>query len=271
MLTSQFDYKAPTTVKELFNDLHAHPNAAILSGGHSLVSLLKTGAITPDVVISTDKIKSFKEIKEESDGSVLIGSSVPLSALLDHSSIGTRFPALREAIKNIGDRQYCNQTSIGDEFSYQGISIGVLAVLLSYGAKFHYSKGSETIKISNPLEKPKQAILSSIELNLSNGTTQVREMKDPVSCLPLCGVAAQVHGSKDAIQAVNFTIYGKGITPTRLTAIEDHIKEAGTVGAIEADKIGTALTTAVQTSAANPAYLTNLVYSFTKKIMSTVQ
>ena len=62
MLTSQFDYKAPTTVKELFNDLHAYPNAAILSGGHSLVSLLKTGAINPDVIISTDKIKSFKEI-----------------------------------------------------------------------------------------------------------------------------------------------------------------------------------------------------------------
>ena len=270
MLTSQFDYKAPTTVKELFNDLHAYPNAAILSGGHSLVSLLKTGAINPDVIISTDKIKSFKEIEEETDGSFLIGSSVPLSALLDHSSIGTRFPALREAIKNIGDRQYCNQTSIGDEFSYQGSSMGVLAVLLSYGAEFLYSKGSETIKITNPLEKPKQAILSSIQLKLVNGTTQVREIKDPVSCLPLCGVAAQVYGSKDAIQAANFTIYGKGITPTRLTAIEDHIKEAGIVSAIEADKIGTVLTTAVQKSATNPAYLTNLVYSFTKKIMSTV-
>jgi len=271
MLTSQFDYKAPTTVKELFNNLDAHPNAAILSGGHSLVSLLKSGTINPDVIISTDKIQSFKEIKEESDGSVLIGSSVPLSALLDHSSIGTRFPALTEAIKNIGDRQYCNQTSIGDEYSYQGSSMGVLAVLLSYGADFNFSKGSETIKLSNPIEKPKQAILSSIQLKPSNGITHVREMKDPISCLPLCGVAAQIHGSKDAIQATNFTIYGKGITPTRLTAIEDHIKEAGTVSAIDADKIATALTTTAQTSAANPAYLTNLIYSFTKKIMSTVQ
>ena len=99
MLTSQFDYKAPTTVKELFNDLHAHPNAAILSGGHSLVSLLKTGAITPDVIISTDKIKSFKEIKEESDGSVLIGSSVPLSALLDHCSIGQGFQPLVKRLR----------------------------------------------------------------------------------------------------------------------------------------------------------------------------
>ena len=149
--------------------------------------------------------------------------------------------------------------------------MGVLAVLLSYGAEFHYSKGSEILKISNPLEKPKDAILSSIQLNLSNGTTQVREMKDPVSCLPLCGVAAQIHGTKDAIQAANFTIYGKGIIPTRLTAIEDHIKEAGTVSAINADQIASVLTTTAQTSAANPAYLTNLVYSFTKKIMSTVQ
>jgi len=89
--------------------------------------------------------------------------------------------------------------------------------------------------------------------------------------LPLCGVAAQIHGSKDAIRAANFTIYGKGITPTRLTAIEDYINEAGTVSAIEAVKIGTAITTAIPTSAANPAYLTNLIYSFTKKIMSTVQ
>ena len=271
MLTSQFDYKAPTTVKQLFNDLDAHPNAAILSGGHSLVGLLKSGAIKPDVIISTDKIKSFKEIKEESDGSVVIGSSVSLSTLLDHSSIGTTFPALREAIKNIGDRQYCNQTTIGDEFSYQAISMGVLAVLLSFGAVFHFSKGSETIKLLNPGERPKQAILTSVQLKLSSGLTHVREVKDPISCLPLCGIAAQIYGNINAIQAANFTIYGKDITPTRLNAIEVHINEAGTASAIEADKIASALITTVQTSAANPAYLTNLVYSFTKKIMSTVQ
>ena len=271
MLTSQFDYKAPTTVEELFNDLYANPTAAILSGGHCLVSLLKSGAINPDVIISTDKIKSFNEIKEESDGSVIIGSSVSLSTLLEHSSIGITFPALREAIKNIGDRQYCNQTCIGDEFSYQGISMGVLAVLFSYGAEFHFSKGSETIKLLNPGERPKQSILTSVQLKLSSWKTNVLEVKDPISCLPLCGVATQIHGSKDAIQAANFTIYGKDITPSRLTAIEDHINEAGTARAIDADKIGTALTTTVQTSAANPAYLTNLVCSFTKKIMSTVQ
>ena len=271
MLTSKFDYKTPTSINELLDDLHAYPNAAILSGGHSLVSLLKSGAIDPDLIISTDQIKSFKEIKEESDGTVVIGSSVSLSTLLEHSSIGITFPALREAIKNIGDRQYCNQTCIGDEFSYQGISMGVLAVLFSYGAEFHFSKGSETIKLLNPGERPKQAILTSVQLKFSNGSTHVHEMKDPISCLPLCGVATQIHGSKDAIQAANFTIYGKDIAPSRLTAIEDHINEAGTASAIEADKIRTALTTTVQTSAANPAYLTNLVYSFTKKIMSTVQ
>ena len=78
-------------------------------------------------------------------------------------------------------------------------------------------------------------------------------------------------GNINAIKAANFTIYGKDITPTRLNAIEVHINEAGTASAIEADKIASALITTVQTSVANPAYLTNLVYSFTKKIMSTVQ
>ena len=149
--------------------------------------------------------------------------------------------------------------------------MGVLAVLLSYGAEFHFSKGSETIKLLNPGERPKNAILTSVQLNLSSGITHVREVKDPISCLPLCGIATQIQGSKGAIQAANFTIYGKDITLSRLIEIENHINEAGTASAIDAGKIGTALTTTVQTSAANPAYLTNLVYSFTKKIMSTVQ
>ena len=149
--------------------------------------------------------------------------------------------------------------------------MGVLAVLLSYGAEFLFSNGSETIKLFHPGERPKQSILMSVQLKLSSGTTHVREMKDPISCLPICGIATQIHGIKDEVQASNFTIYGKDITPSRLTAIEDHINEAGTASSIEVDKIGTALTTTVKTSAANPAYLTNLVYSFTKKIMSTVQ
>ena len=162
MLISQFDYKAPTTIKEVLSCLHAHPDAPILSGGYSLISLIKSGVIDPDFIISTEQIQTLKKIDTESDGSVIIGSSVSLSTLLDHSSVGITFPSLIEVINNIADRQYCNQTSIGDEFSYQGGSMGVLAVLLSYGAEFHFSNcnGSETIKGLTLEEKPKKAILT---------------------------------------------------------------------------------------------------------------
>ena len=148
--------------------------------------------------------------------------------------------------------------------------MGVLAVLLSYGAEFHFSTGNETIKLLNPGERPNQAILTSVQLNFSNGITHVHEMKDPISCLPLCGIAAQIHGNKNAIQVSNFIVYGKEITPFRLTAIEDHIQEVSAAGVIELEKIGAALSKTVKASSANPAYLANLVYSFTKKIMSSV-
>ena len=272
MLISQFDYKAPTTIKEVLSCLHAHPDAAILSGGYSLISLMKSGVIDPDFIISTEQIQTLKKIDTESDGSVIIGSSVSLSTLLDHSSVGITFPSLKEVINNIADRQYCNQTSIGDEFSYQGGSMGVLAVLLSYGAEFHFSNanGIETIKGLTLGEKPKKAILTSIQLRPPNGITYVHEMNDPISRLPLCGIAAQIHGSKNAVQASNFTVYGKGLTPFRLTEIEDHIQEAGIASALKHEKIGEALSKIVQKSPANPAYFINLVYSFTKKAMLSV-
>jgi carbon-monoxide dehydrogenase medium subunit len=93
MLTSQFAFKAPETIEELLSEIDANPDAAILSGGHTLIGLLKSEAIDPDIIISTEKIQGLKEIKQESDGSVVIGSSVTLSALLDHSAVGAKFPS----------------------------------------------------------------------------------------------------------------------------------------------------------------------------------
>ncbi len=270
MLTSQFAFKAPETIEELLSEIDANPDAAILSGGHTLIGLLKSEAIDPDIIISTEKIQGLKEIKQESDGSVVIGSSVTLSALLDNSSVGAKFPSLKEVIRNIGDRQYCNQTSIGDEFSYKGNSIGVLAVLLAHAAEFCFCKGKDIVKVVDPTDKPNQSILTSIKLNPSKGSTHVREIKDPISRLPLCGIAIQIEGNKKAIQPTNFIVYGQNIAPTRLITIENLIKEADRPENIQKEKIGKAISEAVQNSPANPDYVTNLVYTFIKRVISSV-
>jgi CO/xanthine dehydrogenase FAD-binding subunit len=270
MITSEFQFKAPQTIKELFKELHTHRDVAILSGGHSLIGLLKSGAINPDAIISVDRIDSLKLINEKDDGAVEIGSSVSLATLLDHHSIGRTFPALKKAIGTIGNRQYCNQTSIGDEFSYASSSMGVLAVLLSHGATFEFSNGKEAMTVSHPEQKPKQSVLTAIHLQKYQGSVFVQEVTDPVSRLPLCGIATMISGNPSQVQAENFIVYGREIIPSRLPAVETHIQEARSATSIDPKIVGKALTPAIKNSSANPDYLTNLVCSFTKKAMQQV-
>ena len=63
MVSSSFDYFAPTSVAEAVSLLSQHEgNAKLLAGGHSLVPLMKLRLAQPEVVIDLGKIGSMAYI-----------------------------------------------------------------------------------------------------------------------------------------------------------------------------------------------------------------
>jgi len=223
MISTQFDYASPTSIKELHQLLSNEVEKAILSGGYSLVALLKAEKLSPQLLISTSNIDSFNGIKTSLDGTLSIGSATSLSEIAEHDLIQERYPAIIEAVSLIGDRQFCNQTAIGDEYSYQSFSMGLAAVLLAYGASFNYSNQTAQKRLKEPLMPQQELILETIELPSPLGLSSFQEVKDPASYLPICGISSSLEVVNNIVTAARFAVCGQGLTAQRLTISENAV------------------------------------------------
>ena len=75
MIPGKFEYFAPQTLDEAVSLLAKHPDAKILSGGQSLIPLMKLRFASPAVLIDINRIPNLYYI-QEADGSLQIGALV---------------------------------------------------------------------------------------------------------------------------------------------------------------------------------------------------
>jgi len=223
MISTQFDYASPTSLKELHQLLSNGADKAILSGGYSLVALLKAEKLSPQLLISTDNIDTLKGIKTNPEGTVSIGSATSLADIAEDDLMRERYPAIVEAVSLIGDRQFCNQTTIGDEYSYLGFSMGIAAVLLAYGAAFNYSNETSQKSLAEPLNPQQEFILETVQLPALSGLSSFQEVKDPASYLPLCGISSYLEIENNTVTAARFAVCGQGLSVQRLTESESAV------------------------------------------------
>jgi carbon-monoxide dehydrogenase medium subunit len=223
MISTQFDYSSPTSIKELHQLLSNDVDKAILSGGYSLVALLKAEKLSPQLLISTNNIDSLNRVKPNPKGTLSIGSAISLTDIAEHDLIQERYPAIIEAVSLIGDRQFCNQTAIGDEYSYQSFSMGLAAVLLAYGANFNYSNQMGQKRLKEPLIPQQEFILETIELPSPLGISSFQEVKDSASYLPICGISSSIEVVNNIVTAARFAVCGQGLTAQRLSTSENAV------------------------------------------------
>jgi carbon-monoxide dehydrogenase medium subunit len=259
MISAQFDYASPESLQELHQLLGSGTDKAVLSGGYSLIALLKAERLSPSLVISVNNISTLTGIKFNTDGSLSIGSATSLADIADHELVKQRYPAIIEAIALIGDRQFCHQTTIGDEYSFGSFSMGLLSVLLAYGATFNYSDANSQKNLPAPLAPQQNFILTTIELPATSGRSAYYEVKDSISYLPICGVASYLEIEKDIVTQARFAVCGHGIPVKRLSTIE-----ATVIGSTTSQPVSTSLFAALfeeiaHSSSASNEYLAHLV------------
>ncbi len=85
----------------------------VLAGGTDLVGLMKKMIVTPDRVVSLDRVASLKTMDADSQG-FRIGAMVTLDDLADHPAT-RHYPALRQAMAAIGSMQMLAQGTLGGE------------------------------------------------------------------------------------------------------------------------------------------------------------
>ncbi|MEM0158490.1 MAG: xanthine dehydrogenase family protein subunit M [Thermoplasmataceae archaeon] len=147
MIPKPFEYFAPRTLEDALSFLEEKgENAKIMSGGQSLIPLLKLRLASPDYIVDISRIGGLDFVKSVR-GEIRIGALNQLSKLLYDPTVGKALPILVDAIKLIADPQVRNMGTIGGNICHGDPGNDLPAVMLALGATFIAMgpKGQRTI------------------------------------------------------------------------------------------------------------------------------
>lgn len=112
ILTQEFDYFVPETIRETLELLRQYGSEAkILAGGTDLITQLKQEKISPDYLINIMKIPELNHIEET--GGLRIGSATKLCDIKEYCAKDRKYTALYEALCSLGKIQVLNMGTIG--------------------------------------------------------------------------------------------------------------------------------------------------------------
>jgi carbon-monoxide dehydrogenase medium subunit len=118
MIPASFDYHSPQTLDEALAFLQSHPDdAKVLSGGQSLLPLLKLRLGSAGHLVDIGRIPGLEYIKEEG-GMLKIGGRTR-EATLEHSElIQSRYPLLAQTAAVIADPLVRNLATVGGNLAH---------------------------------------------------------------------------------------------------------------------------------------------------------
>jgi aerobic carbon-monoxide dehydrogenase medium subunit len=149
MIPPPFDYHAPASLAEAIGLLQQHgDDAKVLSGGQSLLPLLKLRLASVAHLVDIGRIPGLEYIKEEG-GHLKIGGRTRESALERSDLIKTKYPILYDTTLVIADPLVRNRATVGGNLAHADPANDHPATMLALGASVVVTgpKGERTIPI----------------------------------------------------------------------------------------------------------------------------
>jgi carbon-monoxide dehydrogenase medium subunit len=232
MIPPQFAYFAPTTLQEALTLLrHYGSEAKLLSGGQSLIPLMKLRLATPAYLIDINRIPGLEHLQER-DGFLHIGA-LTREADLEHAElVRTRYPIVHDTARVIGDPLVRNLATIGGNLAHADPANDHPATLLALGAEIVATglEGERTIPVTEFFTdffttalRPDE-ILTEIRIpapTTGSGGAYIK-LERKVGDFAIVGVAAQVTLAATGV----CTRAGIGLTNVGPTPLKAHAAEA---------------------------------------------
>jgi aerobic carbon-monoxide dehydrogenase medium subunit len=134
MIPRSFEYSAPGTLNEAVSLLQKlGPDAKILSGGQSLIPMMKLRLASPPHIVDINRIPGLDYIKEEA-GVLRIGALVRESDLEGSDLVRSRFPILADTTSVIADPLVRNQATVCGNLAHGDPANDHPATMLALGA-----------------------------------------------------------------------------------------------------------------------------------------
>ena len=235
MIPAAFEYHAPSTIDEATALLtKLGEDAKVLSGGQSLIPLMKLRLASPAHLVDINAIPGLSGIRE-ADGFLRIGALTRESELEESEIVRNRYPLLHDTSKVIADPVVRNLATVGGNLAHGDPANDHPATMLALGAEVVAvgPKGERRVPIASFFTGPFETTLKPDEILVefripvpparSGGAYLKLERK--VGDFATAAVAAQVTlGTNGACEYVGIGLTNVGLTPIKATRAEAALK-----------------------------------------------
>jgi carbon-monoxide dehydrogenase medium subunit len=234
MIPAPFDYHAPQTLEEAFALLASHGaesgDAKVLSGGQSLLPLLKLRLGATGHLVDIGRIPGLEYIKEEG-GFLLIGGRTRESALEHSDLVRAKYPILADTAEVIADPLVRNLATVGGNLAHGDPANDHPATMLALSAEVVATspRGTRTIAIDDFFLGLFQTALQADEIlteicipepPIRSGGAYVK-LERKVGDFATAAAAVQLAlGAGGAIERVGIGLTNAGPMPIRATEAE---------------------------------------------------
>jgi len=237
MIPASFEYHAPTSLPEAIGLLgklgQAGEEAKILSGGQSLLPLLKLRFARPGHLIDINRIPGLDYLKEEG-GVLRIGALVREAALEASPVVHAKYPILIDTAAVIADPLVRNQATVCGNLAHGDPANDHPATMLALGAEVVATgpKGARTIPVKQFFTAVFTTALESNEV-----LTEIRipapppgsggayvKLERKVGDFATAGAAAFLVIGGGVIEAAGIGLTNLGPTPIKATDAEQFLK-----------------------------------------------
>jgi aerobic carbon-monoxide dehydrogenase medium subunit len=231
MIPAAFDYHAPSTIGEATALLaKLGEDAKILSGGQSLIPLMKLRLASPAHLVDINGIPGLAYLRE-AEGVLRIGGLTRESELEESDLIRARYPLLHDTSKVIADPLVRNLATVGGNLAHGDPANDHPATMLALGAELLVvgAKGERRIPIGSFFTGPFATSLKPDEILVeirvpaparhSSGAYLKLERK--VGDFATAAVAAQLTlGAGGTCDQVGIGLTNVGLTPIKAAKAE---------------------------------------------------
>jgi carbon-monoxide dehydrogenase medium subunit len=236
MIPAPFDYHAPKSLAEAIALLQQHGDQAkVLSGGMSLLPLLKLRMGAAAHLVDIGRIPGLEYIKEEG-GFLKIGGRTKESALERSDVIVKKYPIIHDTALVIADPIVRNRATVGGNLAHADPANDHPATMIALGAEVTVTgpKGERTIPIDTlftgifSTSLAPDEILTEIRIPApparSGGAFVMLERK--VGDFATAAAAAQLTlGADGSVERVGIGLTAVGPTPIRAVEAEKFLQK----------------------------------------------
>jgi carbon-monoxide dehydrogenase medium subunit len=234
VIPAAFEYTRPDTLEEALRILaRRDPGTRVISGGQSLLPLLKLRLAEVDTLVDIGRLPELHGIREGRDGGVIVGSAVTYREVLESPLVAERAPLLAAVIRDIGDVQVRNRGTLGGAVAHadpaSDIPAAVLALDATIAIRSHEGQraGPADGFFRGAFEtalRPTDLIVEIRIPHQPDGTGWGwQQLTQPASGYSLVGVAAVIVPEAGRIGRARVAVTGVGEIAYRAREVEAHL------------------------------------------------